>query len=124
MFCWESVERINEEFGRIDILVNNAAEQHEVDDPADLETEQLERTFRTNVFSFFHMTRACLQYMQSGSQHHQHDVDHGLSRAQDADRLRLHQGRDRRVHALAVGSAGREGHSRERASRRGRSGPR
>ena len=31
MFCWESVERINEEFGRIDILVNNAAEQHEVD---------------------------------------------------------------------------------------------
>src|SRR6201999_1015176 len=46
MFCWESVERINEDFGRIDILVNNAAEQHEVDDPADLETEQLERTFR------------------------------------------------------------------------------
>lgn len=67
MFCWESVERINEDFGRIDILVNNAAEQHEVDDPADLETEQLERTFRTNVFSFFHMTRACLQYMQSGA---------------------------------------------------------
>ena len=67
MFCWESVERINEEFGRIDILVNNAAEQHEVDDPADLETAQLERTFRTNVFSFFHMTRACLQYMQAGS---------------------------------------------------------
>ena len=66
MFCWESVERINEEFGRIDILVNNAAEQHEVDDPAELTTEQLERTFRTNVFSFFHMTRACLQYLQTG----------------------------------------------------------
>ena len=66
MFCWESVERVNEEFGRIDILVNNAAEQHEVDDPAELTTEQLERTFRTNVFSFFHMTRACLQYLQAG----------------------------------------------------------
>ena len=37
MFCWESVERINEEFGRIDILVNNAAEQHEVDDPVELD---------------------------------------------------------------------------------------
>jgi NAD(P)-dependent dehydrogenase (short-subunit alcohol dehydrogenase family) len=46
--------------------VNNAAEQHEVDDPAELTTEQLERTFRTNVFSFFHMTRACLQYLQAG----------------------------------------------------------
>jgi NAD(P)-dependent dehydrogenase (short-subunit alcohol dehydrogenase family) len=67
MFCWESVERVNEEFGRIDILVNNAAEQHEVDDPAELKPEQLERTFRTNVFSFFHMTRACLQYMQAGA---------------------------------------------------------
>jgi NAD(P)-dependent dehydrogenase (short-subunit alcohol dehydrogenase family) len=67
MFCWESVERINEEFGRIDILVNNAAEQHEVDDPMELSSEQLERTFRTNVFSFFHMTRACLQYMESGA---------------------------------------------------------
>ncbi len=67
MFCWESVERAVEEFGRIDILVNNAAEQHEVDDPAELSSEQLERTFRTNVFSYFHMTRACLQYMQSGA---------------------------------------------------------
>jgi len=67
MFCWESVERTFEEFGRIDILVNNAAEQHEIEDPADLSSEQLERTFRTNVFSQFHMTRACLQYMQAGS---------------------------------------------------------
>jgi NAD(P)-dependent dehydrogenase (short-subunit alcohol dehydrogenase family) len=67
MFCWESVERVHEEFGRIDILVNNAAEQHEVDDPMELSSEQLERTFRTNVFSFFHMTRACLQYMESGA---------------------------------------------------------
>ena len=67
MFCWESVERVHEEFSRIDILVNNAAEQHEVDDPAQLSSEQFERTFRTNVFSYFHMTRACLQYMQSGA---------------------------------------------------------
>jgi NAD(P)-dependent dehydrogenase (short-subunit alcohol dehydrogenase family) len=67
MFCWESVERIHEDFGRIDVLVNNAAEQHEVDDPLDLDAAQIERTFRTNVFSFFHMTRACLQYMTAGA---------------------------------------------------------
>jgi NAD(P)-dependent dehydrogenase (short-subunit alcohol dehydrogenase family) len=67
MFCWESVERTYEQFGRIDILVNNAAEQHEIEDPAELKTEQLEHTFRTNVFSQFHMTRACLQYMERGA---------------------------------------------------------
>jgi NAD(P)-dependent dehydrogenase (short-subunit alcohol dehydrogenase family) len=67
MFCWESVERTFEEFGRVDILVNNAAEQHEIEDPAELSSEQLERTFRTNVFSQFHMVRACLQYMQAGA---------------------------------------------------------
>jgi NAD(P)-dependent dehydrogenase (short-subunit alcohol dehydrogenase family) len=67
MFCWESVERTYEQFGRVDILVNNAAEQHEVDDPMDLDAVQIERTFRTNVFSFFHMARACLQYMEAGS---------------------------------------------------------
>jgi NAD(P)-dependent dehydrogenase (short-subunit alcohol dehydrogenase family) len=67
MFCWESVERTYEQFGRVDILVNNAAEQHEVDDPMDLNAAQIERTFRTNVFSFFHMARACLQYMEAGS---------------------------------------------------------
>jgi NAD(P)-dependent dehydrogenase (short-subunit alcohol dehydrogenase family) len=67
MFCWESVERTYEQFGRVDILVNNAAEQHEVDDPMDLDAAQIERTFRTNVFSFFHMARACLQYMVAGS---------------------------------------------------------
>src|SRR5437763_260755 len=66
MFCWESVERTFEEFGRVDILVNNAAEQHETDDPAELDSGQIERPFRTNVFSQFHMTRACLQYMQDG----------------------------------------------------------
>ena len=88
MFCWESVERVNEEFGRIDILVNNAAEQHEVDDPADLDTEQLERTFRTNVFSFFHMTRACLQYMQAGASIINTTSITAYRGPQDADRLR------------------------------------
>src|ERR1043165_5189748 len=67
MFCWESVERTFEEFGRVDILVNNAAEQHETDDPLELDAAQIEKTFRTNVFSYFHMTRACLQYMESGA---------------------------------------------------------
>ena len=54
-------------FGRLDILVNNAAEQHEVDDPLELTAEQIERTFRTNVFSFFYLTKAALRHMKKGA---------------------------------------------------------
>ncbi len=66
MFCWEVAERTFEEFGRIDILVNNAAEQHVEEEPAELDTAQMERTFRTNVFGYFMMTKAALHHMQEG----------------------------------------------------------
>jgi NAD(P)-dependent dehydrogenase (short-subunit alcohol dehydrogenase family) len=49
------------------VLINNAAEQHEVDDPLQLTAEQIERTFRTNVFSFFFMTKAALRHMGEGA---------------------------------------------------------
>src|SRR5690606_38195649 len=48
-FCRKAVERTVEEFGRLDILVNNAAEQHETEDLAQIEASQIERTFRTNI---------------------------------------------------------------------------
>jgi NAD(P)-dependent dehydrogenase (short-subunit alcohol dehydrogenase family) len=67
MVCWEAVERTVEEFGTIDILVNNAAEQHETDDPLDLDSAQMQKTFRTNVFGYFHMVKAALHYMQEGA---------------------------------------------------------
>jgi NAD(P)-dependent dehydrogenase (short-subunit alcohol dehydrogenase family) len=67
MFCWEAVERTFEEFGRIDILVNNAAEQHEAKEPLDIDAAQIERTFRTNVFGYFFMAKAALHHMQAGS---------------------------------------------------------
>src|SRR5688500_7605287 len=51
-FCKEAVERTVRELGRLDVVVNNAAEQHEQDDLADITAEQLERTFRTNIFSY------------------------------------------------------------------------
>jgi NAD(P)-dependent dehydrogenase (short-subunit alcohol dehydrogenase family) len=46
-----------EKYGRIDILVNNAGEQHTVENIEDLTPEQLERTFRTNIFSMFYLVR-------------------------------------------------------------------
>ena len=66
-FCREAVEKTVKEFGRLDILVNNAAEQHEVDDPSELTETQIERTFRTNVFSFFFMVKAALPHLKEGA---------------------------------------------------------
>src|SRR5690606_19704435 len=59
-FCESAVTQVLEAFNKIDILVNNAAEQHPQDNFMDITSEQLEKTFRTNVFSMFYMTKAVL----------------------------------------------------------------
>lgn len=66
-FCRESVEKTVRAFGRLDILVNNAAEQHERESIEAITAEQLERTFRTNIFSYFFMTKAAMKYLKGGS---------------------------------------------------------
>jgi NAD(P)-dependent dehydrogenase (short-subunit alcohol dehydrogenase family) len=66
-FCRDAIERTAGEFGSLNILVNNAAEQHVQQDIEQISSEQLERTFRTNVFSMFYLTKAALKYMKSGS---------------------------------------------------------
>ncbi len=54
------VAKVIDRFGRLDILVNNAAEQHECDDVTQIMPDQLERTFRSNVFGYFYVTQAAL----------------------------------------------------------------
>lgn len=66
-FCQEAVQQTLEAFGKLDILVNNAAEQHLEDRLEDISAEQLERTFRSNVFGYFYMTKAALPHMREGS---------------------------------------------------------
>lgn len=66
-FCKEAVEKVVGEFGKLDILVNNAAEQHVQESLKDITAEQLERTFRTNVFSMFHLTKAALDHLKAGA---------------------------------------------------------
>ena len=66
-FCRDAVARTVRELGRLDILVNNAAEQHPQESIEDITAEQLERTFRTNIFSFFYMTKAALKHLKKGS---------------------------------------------------------
>jgi NAD(P)-dependent dehydrogenase (short-subunit alcohol dehydrogenase family) len=65
-FAREVARQVIHAFGRIDILINNAAEQHVSERLEDLSDEQLERTFRTNIFSQFYLTRAILPHLQEG----------------------------------------------------------
>ena len=65
--CERHVAAVLRKFGRLDILVNNAAEQHPKKSLAEIDDAQLERTFRTNVFSFFRLTRAALPRLKKGA---------------------------------------------------------
>ena len=66
-FCADAVKRTVAEFGGLDILVNNAAEQHEQDEVEDITEKQLEKTFRTNIFGYFFMTQAALPHLGKGA---------------------------------------------------------
>ncbi len=61
------VERTVKEMGKLDILGNNASEQHPQDSIEGITAEQLERTFRTNVFGYFFMTKAAMKHLREGS---------------------------------------------------------
>ena len=66
-FSKEIVELTLERFGQIDILINNAAEQHPQESLLDISDDQLDSTFRTNVFGMFYLTREVLPYLKEGS---------------------------------------------------------
>lgn len=66
-FSKEAVSKTIETFGKLDILVNNAGEQHPQKSITDITEEQLVKTFRTNIFSFFFMTKAALPHLPEGA---------------------------------------------------------
>lgn len=66
-YCRHLVEGTIESFGRLDILVNNAAFQQHQPGILDLTEEQWDRTFRTNIYGYFHMVKAALPHMKRGS---------------------------------------------------------
>jgi NAD(P)-dependent dehydrogenase (short-subunit alcohol dehydrogenase family) len=64
-FCSEAIKGIIESLGKIDILINNAGEQHPQEKFEDISAQQLEQTFRTNIFAMFYLTKAALQQSDS-----------------------------------------------------------
>ena len=66
-FCKEVTNKILSEFGSLDILVNNAAEQHPQKSLSNITAAQLEKTFRTNIFSFFYMSKMVLPHLKKGA---------------------------------------------------------
>jgi NAD(P)-dependent dehydrogenase (short-subunit alcohol dehydrogenase family) len=66
-FCAKAVRQTVKELGGLDILVNNAAEQHPQKSIEKITARQLEKTFRTNIFSMFYLTKAAMKHLRKGS---------------------------------------------------------
>ena len=66
-FCEEAVRQVIDEFGRLDILINNAGEQHPDKDIRNITDDQLRRTFQTNIFSMFYLVQAARPHLKKGA---------------------------------------------------------
>jgi NAD(P)-dependent dehydrogenase (short-subunit alcohol dehydrogenase family) len=66
-FCRQAVESTVKEFGKLDVLVNNAAFQEHASDLEDISEERFDETFRTNIYGYFHMAKAALPHLNAGS---------------------------------------------------------
>jgi NAD(P)-dependent dehydrogenase (short-subunit alcohol dehydrogenase family) len=66
-FCTNAIESVVDEFGKLDILVNNAAFQNSQEDIEQVSEEQWDHTFRTNIYGYFHMAKAAIPHLKPGS---------------------------------------------------------
>jgi NAD(P)-dependent dehydrogenase (short-subunit alcohol dehydrogenase family) len=66
-FCFRAVQQVVDTFGQLDVLINNAGEQHPDEKIEDITEEQLRRTFQTNIFSMFFMVQAAMPHLKQGA---------------------------------------------------------
>ena len=115
-FCEAAVRKVVKAFGRLDILVNNAAFQLHAERLEDISEEHLQETLQTNIGGYFHMARAALPHLGERRQHHQYRLGNGDLRQQAPARLFRDQGRDPRLHPVARQQPARARHPRERVA--------
>jgi len=65
--CRSAVDQVVQRFGKLDVLVNNAGEQHPQKEIAEITPDQIDRTFRTNIFGYFYMVQAAMPHLKKGS---------------------------------------------------------
>ena len=75
-FCKEAVEETVARFGKLDILVNNAAFQQHQKSLDKISEEQWDRTFKTNIFSYFRVTKAALRAFEEGKRDRELRIDY------------------------------------------------
>ncbi|MBF9195332.1 SDR family oxidoreductase [Microvirga terrestris] len=66
-FCRSAVDQVIQKFGKLDVLVNNAAEQHPKKEIDEITPDQIDRTFRTNIFGYFYMVQAAMPHLKKGA---------------------------------------------------------
>jgi len=105
--CRALVERAVQEFGRLDVLVNNAAYQMTYESLDEITEEEWDKTFRTNIYSMFYLSRAAARHMKPGSAIVNTSSINAKIAEPDPPGLRDDKGRDRQFHRGA-GTAARE----------------
>jgi len=65
-FCKNAVDQVFQQFGKLDILVNNAAVQYESKSILDMDMDKMEKTFQTNIFAMFYLAQAAVPYLPEG----------------------------------------------------------
>lgn len=65
-FCREAIEKTVKELGKLNILINNAAEQHPADSLGEMDLNIMEQTFRTNIFAMFYLSKYAIPHMKKG----------------------------------------------------------
>ena len=112
-FCTEAVQQTVDAFGRLDIVVNNAAYQQHQESIEDITDEQLDRTFAPNIYGYFYMTRAALPHLKPGSAIINTGSITGLEGSEKLLDYSATKGRDSRVYEIACPKPGRQEDSRE-----------